>query len=81
MIDKTGREIEAGCCVDVFVSDIVTAYVLKVEDGGLVNTQGQMQPAELVLQVVIPMRFNPGQAANVYVVRQSDKPKSGQVVM
>lgn len=80
MKDKTGREIEVGACVDVFISDIVTAYVVRVEDGGLIGPNGP-QPALLLLQIAIPMKLNPGQPAPVYLVRQSDKPKPEEAVM
>lgn len=80
MLDKTGRPIEVGAVVDVFVSDIVAAYVVEVREGGLVGADGQPEPALLVLNIAIPMRLRPGAVAPVYVIRQSDRPKEEERV-
>lgn len=80
MKDKCGRDIEVGAVVDVFISDIVSAYVVKIEEGGIIGPNGP-QPALLLLQIAIPMRLNPGQPAPCYVVRQSDKPNPEEVLM
>lgn len=77
--DKTGREITIGCVVDVFVSDILAAYVTEVRDGGLAGADGKTEPALLVLQIAIPMKLNAGEPAPVYIIRASDKPAKGRL--
>lgn len=77
MNDKTGKSIEVGQVVDVFISDIVSAYVVEVKDGGLAGADGRVEPASLILNVALPMVLRPGQPAPVYIVRESDKPKHG----
>ncbi len=67
MVDKLGQEIKVGCMADVFVSDIVSAYVVEVQDGGIAGPDGRPQPPVLVLSVAIPMKLRPGQAAPIYV--------------
>ncbi len=75
MKDKCGREIEVGQVVDVFVSDIVSAYVLEIKNGGLAGSDGKIEPAMLILNIGLPMRLSPGASAPVYIVRDSDQPK------
>lgn len=72
MKDKCGVEITVGCCVDVYVSDVLTAFVVDMKDGGLVGADGRPEPARLVLSIGIPMKLNPGQVAPCYVVRQAE---------
>ena len=67
--------------MDVFVSDILSAYVVEVRDGGLTDMNGHIEAALLVLNIAIPMRLSPGAPAPVYLIRESDKPKPKQVVM
>jgi hypothetical protein len=81
MEDKTGREIHVSDWVDVFISDIVTAFVASIEEGGLAGPNGQIQPAMLILQIHIPMKMNPGQRAPCYLVRQGESKEEKQVVM
>ncbi len=81
MQDKTGRELHVGDWVDLFISDIVTAFVASCEEGGLAGPNGQIQPAMLILQIHIPMKMNPGQRAPVYLVKQGEEEKKTQVVM
>ncbi len=80
MLDKTGKTITVGAIVDVFVSDIVSAYVMEVRDGGLAGPDGKIEPALLLLNIAIPMRLPPGAPAHVYVVRASDQPKTERVM-
>ena len=79
MKDKTGREIEVGCVVDVFISDIMAAYVVEVSDGGLIGPDNRPEPAKLILHIGIPMKLNPGQPAPVYIIRESDAPRTIEV--
>ena len=80
MKDRTGRTIEKGQVVDIFISDIVSAVVIAVSDGGLVGPNGPA-PATLLLQVALPMKLRPGDPAQVYIVRESDRPKLDEKVM
>lgn len=80
MKDKCGRDLEVGQVCDVFVSDIVSAYVVRVSDGGLLGPNGP-EPALLLLQIAIPMRLQPGMPAPVYITRASDMPTDKEVVM
>ena len=79
--DKCGREIEVGQVADVFISDIVSAYIVQVDEGGIADAHGRVSPATVVLQIVIPMRVNPDQPVPIYVTRESDKPKGKERVM
>jgi hypothetical protein len=81
MRDRTGRELSAGCWVDLFISDIVTAFVISCEDGGLAGPDGRVQPAMIVLQIAIPMKLPPGAPANVYLVREAERKEEKQVLM
>ena len=81
MKDKCGKTIGEGQVCDVFISDIVSAYIVKVDEGGIADAHGRVAPATVVLQIVIPMRVNPDQPVPIYVTRESDKPKEKQVVM
>ena len=78
MEDKTGRELHVGDWADLFISDIVTAFVADIQPGGLAGPNGQIQPAMLILQIHIPMKMNPGQRAPVYLVKQGEKPESDE---
>lgn len=75
MKDKCGKSLEIGQLVDVFVSDIVTAFVVDIQDGTIADANGRVQPPTLLLQIMIPMRIGPTMTAPVYVVQDSDKPK------
>lgn len=74
MKDKIGQDISVGAVVDVYVSDIVSAFVVEVREGGILGPNGP-EPALLVLNIAIPIRLRPGQPAPVYLVRQPDKPE------
>ena len=79
MKDKTGREISVGCVVDVptwAIREMLSAYVVEIREGGLVDKAGRKEPALLVLQIGIPMKISPGEPAPVYIVHESDRPKS-----
>ena len=81
MKDKCGREIEVGQCADVFVSDIVSAYIVQVDQGGIADAHGRVSPATVVLQIVIPMRVNPDQPVPISAAGESEKPKEKGRVM
>ena len=81
MKDKCGREIEVGQVADVFISDIVSAYIIQVDQGGIADAQGRVSQPTVVLQIVIPMRVNPNLPVPIYVTRESDKPKEKGRVM
>ena len=75
MKDKTGRDLEQGQFVDIFISDIVTAYVIDIQENGVADLQGRVRPPTLVLQIAIPMQVPMGTNAPCYIVRESEKPK------
>lgn len=73
MKDKLGNELEVGCVVDLLVQRMVSAYVIQIKEGGLVEgTRGAPQPAELIVQAVFPIAIIPGHPAPVYFVRAAD---------
>ena len=41
MKDKCGVDISPGDVVDLYVSDIMSAYVLEVDEGGLADANGE----------------------------------------
>ena len=74
MKDKCGREITVGCVVDLHVNGIVSAFVVEVKNGGLIGQDGRPEPAVLVCNITVPLKFRPGQPANCYVVQLSEQP-------
>ena len=74
MKDKLGKTLEVGQVCDIFISDIVSAFVVSIEEGTLADASGRQKPSVLLLNIAIPLKLNPGQPAHVYITRESDKP-------
>ncbi len=71
MNDKCGKEINVGDIVDVYCSGMLSAFVVEIRNGGLADSSGHIEPALLVLNIAVPLKMNPGQNAQVYIVREA----------
>ena len=71
MLDKTGRQIKPHQLVDIYIQDVLSAFVIEVHEETLVAVHGDRPKAQLLLNIAIPITLNVGQTAPVYIVRQA----------
>ncbi len=72
MKDKTGKSLTQGQIVDVFVSDILAAFVLSVEEGIVAGPDGKTNKPKLVLQIVLNIPVTNG-VGPCYILQDAEK--------
>jgi ribosomal protein L21E len=72
MITKQGDQLEVGDVVHIYVNDVMSGTVARIEEGGLADAKGNVSEAVLVISIPVPIRMTPGSAAPVYLIH---KPK------
>lgn len=77
MKDATGRELEISQVVDCYAEGMLSAVVLRIEEGGLIGEDGRPRPALLIVQVGIPFQAAPGEPMPVYIVKPADMRRLG----
>lgn len=61
-----------GQVVELFGEGVLTAYVVKIQEGGLMDERGHPQPAVLIIQAGIPFEMEAGVPMPVYIVKEPD---------
>lgn len=71
MLDKTGRLLKVGQVVDVYISDVMKAVVIEINEGTLCGPGGR--PSQPMLRLSTPVHIeldHPNGRAPVYILAE-----------
>ena len=75
MKDRTGKPLEVGQVVELAMYQVVSAYVAEIKDAPVALANGRIKPAQVLLQIMLPLLPDEGGMVDAYVIRESRMPK------